>query len=119
MRIRHLVAAALVAAAAAAPPATAHVERVATSPRAGTSVPKTVRAVTATFSGQVRSARIVVRNARRVVVSVGTGRVDPRNVRRIRTTLRRGLSAGRYTASYSIVTADLHKLQGGWTFRLR
>jgi methionine-rich copper-binding protein CopC len=119
MRIRHLAAAALAAVAIGAPPAGAHVERVATSPKAGTAVPRTVRAVTATFSGQLRSGRIVVRNANRAMVSIGRGGLDPRNARRIRTTLRRGLPAGRYTVSYTVVSADLHEASGGWTFRLR
>jgi methionine-rich copper-binding protein CopC len=114
------LATALAALAIAPATADAHVELVASSPRAGAVLraPAKARAVTATFSGPIRSGTIVVENRSGVVVSIGKGRVDPANVRRLRTTLKAGRKPGRFTVSFTVVSADGHRETGSWAFRL-
>ena len=122
MSVRTTVAAAALAAAAILPAtAQAHVELTSSSPRAGASivVPKKARAITATFSGPLRSGTVVVRNSSGVAVSVGTGRVDQTNVKRLVTTLKKGRKPGRFTVTYSVVSADGHRESGRWAFTLR
>jgi len=115
------VVAALAAAALLPAAADAHVELVASAPQAGASiaVPKAARAVTATFSGQIRSGTIVVRNRSGVVVSTGAGGIDPRNVRRLKTMLKANRKPGRFTVTYTVVSADGHRESGRWAFSLR
>jgi methionine-rich copper-binding protein CopC len=116
-----LVAAALAAVAILPATADAHVELVSSNPAAGASIvaPTKARAVTATFSGQLRSGTIVVKNKSGVIVSVGKGGVDPRDVRRLKTTLKANRKPGRFTVSWTLVSGDGHRESGGWTFRLR
>jgi methionine-rich copper-binding protein CopC len=116
-----LVAAALAAVAILPATAQAHVELVSSSPRAGATiaVPAKARAITATFGGQIRSGTIVVRNASGVAVSVGTGGVDRTNVKRLKTMLKKGRKPGRFTVTYTVVSADGHREAGRWAFTLR
>jgi methionine-rich copper-binding protein CopC len=98
--------------------AEAHVSVVSRSPRPGSTVSKSLRTVKITFSGQIRSGTLKVYNANGVKVSIGTGGRDPRNVRRLVTTLKTGLRAGRYTARWTCTAADGHRESGYWRFRL-
>jgi len=98
--------------------ASAHVSVVSRSPRPGSTVSKSLRTVKITFSGSIRRGTLKVYNASGVKVSNGTGGRDPRNIRRLVTTLKTGLRAGRYTARWTIVAADGHSEHGYWRFRL-
>ncbi len=101
-----------------APSASAHVNLASTSPSSGASV-SAPRSVSATFTGTIRSGTITVRNAAGRKVSVGTGARDPRNVKRVSTTLNSGLAAGRYTVSWTIKAGDGHSKSGSFSFRIR
>jgi methionine-rich copper-binding protein CopC len=100
------------------PVATAHTEVVSTSPSASRSASTGVRSVTVTFTGQIRSGTLTVRRGR-TTVSAGRGGQDPRNVKRLKVGLKRGLKAARYTASWTIKAADGHVQKGTFTFRLK
>jgi methionine-rich copper-binding protein CopC len=96
----------------------AHVGVASRSPRPGATVPKTLRTVKITFTGSIRRGTLKVYNANGVKVSIGTGGRDPRNIRRLVTTLKTGLRAGRFTARWTCVAADGHYEHGYWRFRL-
>jgi len=96
----------------------AHVSVTSRSPRPGSTVSRSTHAVKITFSGPLRSGTLKVFNARGVKVSNGTGGRDPRNIRRLVTTLKSGLKAGRYTARWTCTAADGHRQSGYWRFRL-
>jgi methionine-rich copper-binding protein CopC len=116
-RLPVILAIALVAGAVAATVALAHVDVKSRSPGKGASASKSIRSVSVTFKGPIRrgSIRVVGPGG---VVSTGSGR-DPRNITRVRASLRGSKRAGRYRASYSIVAADGHRQRGSWRFRLR
>lgn len=117
LSITTLVALVLVAVVGAAA-AWAHVGVASRSPRPGTTVPKSLRSVKITFTGAIRSGTLKVYNASGVKVSNGTGGRDPRNIRRLVTSLKTGLRAGRYTAKWTCTAADGHRESGYWRFRL-
>jgi methionine-rich copper-binding protein CopC len=96
----------------------AHVSVTSRSPGSGAAVKKTLKTVRITFSGQLRSGTLKVYNANGTKVSNGTGGRDPRNVKRLVTSLKSNLKAGRYTAKWTIVAADGHSQKGSWGFRL-
>ena len=96
----------------------AHVGVASRSPRPGTTVPRSLHTVKITFTGSIRSGTLKVYNRAGTKVSIGTGGRDPRNIRRLVTTLKTGLRAGRYTAKWTCVAADGHRESGYWRFRL-
>jgi methionine-rich copper-binding protein CopC len=96
----------------------AHVGVASRSPRPGATVPKTLKSVKITFNGSIRRGTLKVYNAAGTKVSNGTGGRDPRNIRRLVTSLKSGLRAGRYTARWTCVAADGHAEHGYWRFRL-
>jgi methionine-rich copper-binding protein CopC len=117
-RLLALVAVAALVAAVAAETASAHVRVVSRSPAANGTATTSLRTVKIRFSGPLRSGTLkVFRNGRKV--SVGNGGRDPRNIRRLVTTMNRNLSTGWYTAKWTIVAADGHRQSGSWRFRLR
>jgi methionine-rich copper-binding protein CopC len=99
--------------------ASAHTEVARTSPGSGKTATTSTRAVLVTFTGQIRRGTLRVVGPDRRVVSVGSGGVDPRNVKRLRVGLQRGLKAGRYAARWTIVAADGHAQKGTFSFRLK
>ena len=108
-------AAAIVAAAA---PAAAHTRLVSSSPKAGSVAERSLSAVSARFGQQLRSGTLrVYRGSRQV--SSGTGARSRASVFSVRTTIRRRLQPGRYTARWRIKAADGHVQRGSWTFRVR
>ena len=115
--ITTLVALALVAVVGATA-AWAHVGVASRSPRPGATVPKSLKTVKITFTGSIRRGTLKVYNAAGTKVSNGTGGRDPRNIRRLVTSLKSGLRAGRYTARWTCVAADGHAEHGYWRFRL-
>jgi methionine-rich copper-binding protein CopC len=96
----------------------AHVGVSSRSPRPGATVPKSLGSVKITFTGSIRRGTLKVYNAGGTKVSNGTGGRDPRNIRRLVTSLKTGLRAGRYTAKWTCVAADGHAEHGSWSFRL-
>ncbi len=112
-----LLAAAALAVAAA--PAAAHTEVKSSSPAKGSTARTSIRTVTVTFTGPIQRGTIRVRKKGGRVVSDGGGGRDPRQVTRLRVPLRGGLTAGRYTARWSMVAADGHTQRGSFSFRLR
>jgi methionine-rich copper-binding protein CopC len=114
-----LLAGAIAALAVLAPSsALAHTEIVATSPKAGSTVERAPGKVTVTFSAQIRSGTIVVRNGSGRLVSKGSGGRDPANVKRLRVALAAGLGSGRYTVRWTVVGADGHEQRGSFSFRV-
>ncbi len=111
--------AAVVALAATPVPAVAHTEVTSTRPANGGSAKTSLRSVTVTFGGTLRRGTLKVYTASGRKVSIGKGGRDPRNVRRLRTSLASGLGAGRYVARWSAVAADGHGQSGSFGFRLR
>lgn len=99
--------------------ALAHSEVVSTSPKTGGTASTKVTRVTVTFSGPMRSGTIRVTGPGGSVVSVGRGGSDPRNVNRLTVALKRGLKAGRYTATWTAKAADGHAQRGSFRFRLK
>jgi copper resistance protein C len=117
-RVLAPAAVAAVVAAVMAAPATAHVRVKSTSPARGGSASTSIRSVTVTFTGPLRTGTIRVTRAGSVV-SVGSGGRDPRNIRRLRVGLKRSLRAGSYTARWTCTAADGHRQSGSFRFRLR
>ena len=101
-----------------ATPALAHTGITSSSPKAGAKLERPPRRVTVTFSAEPRTGSLVVRNSTGRVVSRGPNGKDPANVRRLRVTLVRGLSQGRYTVHWKITTADGHRQSGRFSFRV-
>ena len=69
----------------------AHVGVASRSPRPGATVSKSLRTVKITFTGTIRRGTLKVYNANGVKVSNGTGGRDPRNIRRLVTSLKAGV----------------------------
>ena len=109
---------ALGAAAIAASAALAHTGIKSTSPARGGTAKTSTKSVRITFKEQIRSGSIRVTRGSQVV-SKGKGGRDPRNVRRLVVSLKGGLRAGKYRASWKIVAADGDDQKGSFSFRLR
>lgn len=77
-----------------------------------------LKSVVVTFSGPIRSGTLKVFAANGTKVSKGKGGRDPRNVSRLRATLKRGIGPGRYTARVKWVGADGHRQSSSFRFRL-
>lgn len=103
--------------AAASASAEAHVGATGFYPASGGRAKTSINVVKVAFGGPIRSGTLSVRGPRGVV-SVGRGGRDPRKISRLIVPLRRGLVAGRYRASWSIVAADGHRQSGSFLFRL-
>lgn len=112
-----MLAAALTLSAAAI--AVAHTKVRSTSPKSGKTARTSLARVTTTFSGPLRRGTLRVVGPHRKVVSLGRGGRDPRNIKRLLVGLERGLKAGSYKASWTIVAADGHRQKGSFRFRLK
>ena len=110
------LAAAALAALLLVPTASAHESIVATAPSGTAKVG--VRSAAVKFSGPIRSGTLKVFDAAGKKVSKGSGGRDPRNVSRVRTTLKNGLGPGKYTARVKWIGADGHHQQASFSFRL-
>ena len=78
-----------------------------------------IRTVSVTFTGLIRSGSIRVIGPGGKVYSAGRGGRDPRNVNRLVVPLKRSLKAGTYKAKWKAVAADGHEQSGSFGFRLR
>jgi methionine-rich copper-binding protein CopC len=119
IRLPVAVLSALAALSLTAPVAIAHVDVKSRSPSKGGSASTSIRSVSVTFDGPIRSGGIRVVGPGGRVVSSGNGGRDPRNITRAKVGLKGSKRAGSYRARYSIVAADGHRQRGSWTFRLR
>lgn len=117
--LRAALLAAVVACATAAAPALAHVELVKTSPKAGGTVKRTAASASATFSGPILRGTLTVTGPGGRRASVDRGARDPRSIKRVLVELRRGLRAGSYKATWTIVAGDGHREQGSFRFKLK
>jgi methionine-rich copper-binding protein CopC len=97
----------------------AHFDVKSTSPGKGATAATSLRAAKVTFTGPLRSGTLRVAAPGGKLASVGDGGRDPRNVARLRVRLKDGLSAGRYRARWTAVSADGHPQSGSFRFRLR
>jgi methionine-rich copper-binding protein CopC len=108
--------AALALAAIAAPVASAHVELVKTHPsgQAKTSL----ASVWMQFDDPLRSGTLKVYGPDGSKASKGSGGRDPRDVNRLRTSLKSGLKPGRYQAKGVTLSADGHRQEWSFGFTL-
>jgi methionine-rich copper-binding protein CopC len=95
----------------------AHTELESTKPSRGGSAGTGLRIVTATFSQSIRSGTLKVFR-KGVKKSKGSGGRDPRDIARLKASMKPGLKAGRYTARWTIEAADGHDQSGSFSFRL-
>ena len=105
--------------AATATTAFAHVEVKSTSPGKGKTASTRLAKVTVTFTGSIRKGTLKVTGPGRKTASKGSGGRDPRNISRLAVSLKSGLKAGSYKATWSITAADGHKQTGSFTFKLK
>lgn len=115
--MRFLVAA-VAALAVAAPMAHGHASIKSTSPRANSTVPKSIAAVSVTFKSGIAGGNITVRTSKGKKVSAGEGQLVSSD-RVLRVPLRSRLKPGRYVAKVSWVSMDGHPNSKKWRFRLR
>ena len=113
-----LAAAASVSALATAT-AFAHETVKSTSPGKGKTASTHITSVTVTFNGIPRSGTMKVTGPGGKVVSKGSGGRDPRNLKRLRVSLKSGLKAGSYKATWKIVASDGDHQTGSFTFKLK
>jgi methionine-rich copper-binding protein CopC len=98
--------------------ADAHAQLRSTSPSASGTASTRIRSVSVTFNQEPLRGTLVVKHGR-TVVSVGRGGKDPSRVTRLKVALKRGLKAGRYTATWTVEAVDGHEQKGTFTFRLK
>src|SRR4051812_32665617 len=113
-----LVAVATVGALATAT-AFAHETVKSTSPGKGKTASTHIKSVTVTFNGIPRRGRIKVTGPGGKVVSNCSGGRDPRNLKRLRVSLKSGLKKGAYKATWTIVASDGDNQHGSFTFKLK
>ena len=116
-----LITAALAAGAlaASAPAAVAHTEVASTSPARGRTGTTSVTVARVTFTGQIRSGTLKITGPGGRKATRGRGGRDPRNVKRLMTSFKSNLKAGRYKARWTIVAVDGHEQSGSYRFRLK
>ncbi len=108
--------AAFALAAIAAPVSSAHVELVKTHPSGEAKT--SLASVWMLFDDPLRSGTLKVFGPDGAKASKGSGGRDPRNVNRLRTSLKSGLKPGRYQAKGVTVSADGHRQEWSFGFRL-
>ncbi len=118
-RLPIALTAAAVTSAVAAATAFAHTEVRSTYPGKGKTVSKNVRTVSVTFNQQIRSGTIKVTGPGGSTYSSGSGGRDPRNVKRLRVSLKSSKRAGSYKASWSIKAVDGHTQRGTFSFKVK
>jgi len=112
-------ATAVAVSAVTAATAFAHVEFKSSTPGKGKTASTHISTVTVTFSGPIRKGTLKVTGPGGKTYSNGSGGRDPRNISRVRTSMKSGLKAGTYTAKWSITAGDGHAESGSFTFKLK
>jgi methionine-rich copper-binding protein CopC len=118
MTIRCVLGCAAAAALALPSGAHAHAGIKSYSPKPGSSVARSLAAVSVTFREAVLDANLTVRSAGGATVSHGDGALG-RGKTRIRVALHGGLGAGTYRATVRYLAGDGHAQSKYWTFRVR
>jgi methionine-rich copper-binding protein CopC len=118
-RLSLALAAAAVVSALATATAFAHEEVKSTSPAKGKTASTHTTKVTVTFNGIPRSGTLKVTGPGGKTVSSGKGGRDPRNLKRLSVSLKSGLKAGSYKATWTIVATDGDSQHGSFTFKLK
>jgi len=96
----------------------AHETVTSTSPAKGKTASTHTSSVTVTFNGIPRSGTLKVTGPSGTV-SKGSGGRDPRNLKRLKVSLKSGLKAGTYKATWKIVASDGDNQHGSFTFKLK
>jgi len=97
----------------------AHVEYKSSYPAKGKTASKNISIVSVTFTGALRKGTLKVTGPGGKLASNGSGGRDPRKISRLRTSMKSGLKAGTYKATWKITAADGHAETGSFTFRLK
>ena len=118
-RLSIALAGAAVVSAVAAATAFAHTEVKSTYPGKGKTVSKSISTVSVTFSQQIRSGTIKVTGPGGSTYSSGSGGRDPRNVKRLRVSLKSSKRTGSYKASWTMKAVDGHTQRGSFTFKVK
>src|SRR6478609_8240204 len=113
------LATAVAVSALATATAFAHETVTSTSPGKGKTASKHISSVTVTFNGVPRSGTLKVTGPGGKTVSKGSGGRDPRNLKRLKVSLKSGLKAGSYKATWKIVASDGDNQTGSFTFKLK
>jgi methionine-rich copper-binding protein CopC len=113
------LATAAVVSAVTAATAFAHVELKSSYPAKGKTASKRISTVSATFTGSIRKGTLKVTGPGGKTYSKGSGGRDPRKISRVRVSMKSGLKAGTYKATWSITASDGHAETGSFTFKLK
>jgi len=113
------LAGAAVVSAVAAATAFAHTEVKSTYPGKGKSVSKNLSTVSVTFTQQIRSGTIKVTGPGGSTYSSGSGGRDPRNVKRLRVSMKSSKRSGSYKASWTMKAIDGHTQRGSFSFKVK
>jgi methionine-rich copper-binding protein CopC len=114
-----VVAVALLATLFYAAPASAHVTVTGRNPGKGDTASTGINRAWVKFNQNIRSGTLrVYKVSNGNKVSKGTGRRDPRNLKRIICQMKDGLTAGQYRARFTVIGPDGHQQSGSWRFRL-
>jgi methionine-rich copper-binding protein CopC len=114
-RINRTLAVAGALTALSAPVAYGHAEVKSLSPKAGSTVPRSLSVVRITLSEAVVGGKLIVRNSSGTKVSKSSSLVNGKKT--LRATLR-SLHKGRYTAKATWIADDGDKQHKTWSFRV-
>jgi len=117
-RLSSALAGAVAVSAVTAATAFAHVEYKSSYPAKGKTASTSISTVSVTFTGSIRKGTLKVTGPGGKTYSGSSGR-DPRKISRLRTSMKSGLKAGSYKATWSITAADGHAETGSFTFKLK
>ena len=121
MKRASLCVAALVLALAAAPAAFAHAFPDHSMPEVGATVSTAPKQVKVWFNGEIEPvfSTLIVKDAAGTQVSLGKGKVDPKNHALLETALPAGAAAGKYEVYWSVVAHDGHHTEGHFAFTVK
>ncbi len=116
-----LVIALAIAGTSFATVAAAHPRLASANPAPNSVMRGSPRVIRATFSEALIASfsGIEVRSASGAAMPVGKATVDPRDRRTLVATVNRPLAPGGYVVRWHAVSADTHRLQGVYSFRVR
>jgi methionine-rich copper-binding protein CopC len=105
----------------AAPAADAHAKLIQSSPAAGSIVDKSLSTITLKFNEAVAAklSRLVLATLGGDGIATGPIAADANDTTELVVTLTSGLPAGKYHVSWSVVSADMHKVAGTFDFEVK
>lgn len=100
--------------------AQAHAHMTAASPAANSTVPAGLKVVTLHFNEPVmaRFSGFDVMGANGSKVAMAAATVDPKGRKALTANLRAPLTAGTYKVTWHVVSADTHRMQGAYSFKV-